>query len=522
MAAVGVAPGDVADGVATVVGIQVAGQQLRLVGQRAALIARHEIFLHVAADGIDGLALQPAGIDVELQVVGQAVDRPPDGQRRHGVEQAVGAVVDHRLAPLDVLRNVAHGQMAARRVEQQRRPAVVHDRTDHVVDGGQRRTLADGVRDAPRPDVGQAGVEALVPQQRDQQQRHALAVAIALADDLGRTVRAVAGQSVLEGHIADVLLHPLQGVGQPLAGRGATGRDGGQQRVDAVDGRVDLGQLMAPAVEGVIVWKNARHEDLRTDLHVWRRQGLGLPCRQGGDDIGEDRVGTDQCCRHAHSLRRQVEAPGAHAAERGRDDEGQGLTADEIAVLQADAGQIARIGHRPVEAGRQPAALRRQRGIEIAHLRPVVKHLLAVGRTVVGLQRTARGLVDRDEVVVEHVGLHVLGEVAPQLVGRLLLVLHRHVAVGRHDVAIGLSGLVDDHTVIGRLRRQSPWHPAQRRQAKEKTDKRVVHGHALRSSAISRRMASTFASMGSVASIQWIWKPRRSMPRNQVIWRLAN
>ena len=33
---------------------------------------------------------------------------------------------------------------------------------------------------------------------------------------------------------------------------------------------------------------------------------------------------------------------------------------------------------------------------------------------------------------------------------------------------------------------------------------------------------STFSSIGSVASIQWIVKPLRSIPRNHVIWRLAN
>ena len=35
-------------------------------------------------------------------------------------------------------------------------------------------------------------------------------------------------------------------------------------------------------------------------------------------------------------------------------------------------------------------------------------------------------------------------------------------------------------------------------------------------------VSSTFSSIGCKASIQWIVAPRRSMPRNQVICRLAN
>ena len=43
-----------------------------------------------------------------------------------------------------------------------------------------------------------------------------------------------------------------------------------------------------------------------------------------------------------------------------------------------------------------------------------------------------------------------------------------------------------------------------------------------RSQSISITMR-TFSSWGRVASIQWMGMPRRSsMPRNQVIWRLAN
>ena len=33
---------------------------------------------------------------------------------------------------------------------------------------------------------------------------------------------------------------------------------------------------------------------------------------------------------------------------------------------------------------------------------------------------------------------------------------------------------------------------------------------------------ATFSSIGCMASIQWMVKPRRSIPLNHVIWRLAN
>ena len=113
-----------------------------------------------------------------------------------------------------------------------------------------------------RADFGQPRVKALSPEQGTEQQRHALAVAIAFAQHLGGTVGTMARHTGLVSHIADVALHPAVDGAELLLRRLAAFRDGAEKLALAGQRAVNLLHAARPAVEGVDIGKGPHDNEM--------------------------------------------------------------------------------------------------------------------------------------------------------------------------------------------------------------------------------------------------------------------
>ena len=113
-----------------------------------------------------------------------------------------------------------------------------------------------------RADFGQPRVKALSPEQGAEQQRHALAVAIAFAQHLSGTVGTMARHTGLVSHIADVALHPTINGAQLLFRCLATLRDGADKLALTGQRAVDLLHAARPSVKGVNIGKGTHDNEM--------------------------------------------------------------------------------------------------------------------------------------------------------------------------------------------------------------------------------------------------------------------
>ena len=294
-------------------------------------------------------------------------------------------------------------------------------------------------------DICQSCVEALGLEQCLQQQRHALAVAIALAQHLGGLVGGESGRAGFVCHIAYVLLHPGQGTGDACLVSLAAVGNGGNERIALWQRAVNLFLGVSPAIQVGSILEGSDDKQRRTQSLGTGHQRLLLQAGLVGDGIDNGLAAPFVGSTSTADVWRHLPLHDAVAfGKRHR----HRLMAHEVSVVQRDARQQFRVVKRPLKAGCHRLPLVRYIEIEIADLGVVEEDVLGGGTLVLSRgEAGGRGTVNIDGAAIEDERLNP-ASLPFRRVGGSLTVLHLHLPLVVVLENIVVTALADDDEVV--------------------------------------------------------------------------